>query len=100
MFDHKDHHKLNNRETNLRVCTYSQNSMNRSLRENTSSEYKGVCWDIGVKKWRASIVIKKKNVYLGIFVNIIDAAKAYNKAAQKAYGEFAFLNNIKEIACV
>ena len=45
--DHIDHDKTNNSVSNLRWCSPTQNSMNRSKQSSTcSSIYKGVCWNM------------------------------------------------------
>lgn len=92
--DHKNHKTLDNRRINIRICTHQQNLMNHKLHSNTSSKYKGVYWDKQHKKWRARIYIKGKRKHLGRFEDEKQAALAYNEAAKKYYGEFAFLNKI------
>jgi hypothetical protein len=90
--DHINGNGLDNRKCNLRSCTCSQNCMNRGMRINNLSGYKGVSWHIGHKKWGVQINNLGKNIHVGYFSNIIDAAKAYNKAANAFYGEFARIN--------
>jgi hypothetical protein len=94
LIDHKDHDGLNNQKYNLRVATYSQNSMNVTSYKKSTSEYLGVHWDIESKKWKAAIKIKGKQLNLGRYLDEKLAAKAYNTAAIKHYGEFANLNKI------
>ena len=93
--DHINHATLDNRRNNLRGCTLQQNSMNRNPRQNTSSKYKGVYWNKEKRKWQVKITAGKKNKYLGCFNSEIDAARAYNEAAKKYFGEFAHLNKIE-----
>ena len=90
--DHLNGDKLDNRKSNLRSCTKSQNSMNRKGYKNTSSKFKGVT--SRNNKWEASIKIDKKSKTLGRFTSEKEAAKAYNVAALKYHGEFAKLNII------
>ena len=92
--DHTNHNTLDNRRANLRICTQQQNQMNQKLQKNKTSRFKGVCWDKQHKKWKAGIKVKKELKNLGRFNTEEDAATAYNKAAKKYFGEFAFLNNI------
>ena len=90
--DHINHHGLDNRKTNLRLCTKQQNNCNsRSFRHKTS-KYKGVFKEKGSKKFRAYIRFNKKPVHIGMFVSEIDAAKAYDEKAVELFGEFAYLN--------
>jgi hypothetical protein len=64
----------------------------RKTSRKTSSRYIGVSFHKKKGKWMAVIGYKGKNVWLGRFDNEIDAAKAYDAAAKKYYGEFARLN--------
>lgn len=94
--DHKDHDGLNNTRLNLRAATSSQNSANTGKYTNKSytSKYKGVCWVKGKKKWRANIFTGSRKAHIGYFEDEIEAARAYNAAALKAFGEFACLNEV------
>jgi hypothetical protein len=92
--DHKDQNGLNNQRSNLREATQSQQIANQNLRRNNTSGYKGVSWFKRAEKWRAYIRVSRKQIYLGLFMDIKDAAKAYNKAALKYFGEFAVLNKV------
>ena len=94
--DHINHNGLDNRKKNLRVCTRSQNNMNSRKRKNQTSKYKGVYYNKRDNKWVSQIRHNKKTICVGCFLNEIDAAKAYNKAAKKYYGEYANLNKIKQ----
>lgn len=90
--DHINGDRLDNRRGNLRVCSSSENSMNRSGWRDARSVYKGVTFDKVNRKWRAKIRIDKKTVHLGRYVSEMEAALAYDAAAAKAFGEFARLN--------
>lgn len=92
LIDHKDMNGLNNQKNNLRECTKSQNSFNTNGRDNTSSVYKGVQWSKVCKKWQSNITYNGEVIYLGLFIKEQDAAKEYNKAAKKYFGEFAKIN--------
>ena len=92
--DHKDGNGLNNQKNNLRIVTKSQNCINRNKYKNSSSKYKGVYWRRDLNKWHSQIRKNKKQIYLGIYIKEIDAAKAYNKAAIELFGEYALLNEV------
>lgn len=98
--DHRNHDKLNNQKTNLRVALKGQNQGNQKARINSSksSRYKGVSWHKHINKWHAQLRIKVntniKQCHLGYFVNEIEAAKAYDKAAINYFGEFALTNAV------
>jgi len=90
--DHIDRNGLNNRRDNLRPANDSQNQANQSLQTNNTSGFKGVCWGTRDGKWMAYITVSRKRRYLGVFGDPIEAARAYDRAAEEAFGEFAFLN--------
>jgi len=91
--DHRNLDGLDNRRSNLRLATHSQNRCNANLNKAAcSSKYRGVHWAKKAKRWRAHLESQGKRIELGHFDNEIDAAKAYDKAAKKYHGEFARLN--------
>lgn len=90
--DHKDHDGLNNQKSNLRLCNHSQNGRNRQVSRNNTSGFKGVCWNKQAEKWMAYIKDNGISRTLGNFDSREEAAKAYDMAARKLFGEFAKLN--------
>jgi hypothetical protein len=92
LVDHQNNNGLDNRRANLRLATYSQNAINKPKKANTSSKYRGVCFEKSCQEWGAFIRINGKQTRLGRFENEIDAAKTYDKAARKYHKEFARLN--------
>ena len=90
--DNINHDGLNNRKTNLRICTQSQNNWNgRGILEGTS-KYKGVYFYKSRGKWVAQMCLFGKRIFIGRFDSEIDAARAYDRVAKEKYGEFAKLN--------
>jgi len=92
--DHINHNGLDNRIKNLRLVTKTQNQMNSKITL-ASSRFKGVTFDKQTEKWRSRIWVDNKPICLGRFSVEIEAAEAYNKAAIKYHGEYAYLNEIQ-----
>lgn len=88
--DHINGDGLDNRRCNLRICTQSQNTMNR----HQEKKWKGISYRKDNQIWRAYIQINKKMLGLGHYNKALDAATAYNIAAIKYFGEFACLNDL------
>ena len=85
--DHKDCNKTNNRRSNLREATKSQNGMNS--KSNNKSGYKGVTWNKAMQKWQAQIQINGRSIHLGYYDYAEQAHLYYCIAAIKHFGEFA-----------
>lgn len=91
--DHIDGDGLNNRRSNLRLCTHQENLRNR--RTWGLSRFRGV----GFKndhwrksKWYARIAVDGRAQCLGHFRTPEEAAIAYDEAAARLFGEFAKFN--------
>lgn len=91
--DHINGDGLDNRRANLRVCDCSQNAQNQ-ISQTGTSRFKGVSWHKPRGLWQVHIKANDKSINLGYFTSEVEAAKTYNKAAIKYFGEFAYLNNI------
>jgi hypothetical protein len=91
--DHKERGDgLNNRRENLRPATHAENSRNKGVQANSTTGFKGVCQRYG--KFYARIKAGGKRRYFGPFDTAIEAARAYNVAAVKFFGNFASLNDV------
>lgn len=87
--DHRNGDGLDNRRANLRRATKAQNNRNRR-KTIGYSKYKGVGWH--ENRWCAQIKVNGKKIHLGRFISEEDAARAYDAAARREFGEFAALN--------
>jgi hypothetical protein len=87
--DHSDRNELNNRKYNLRSASNQDNARNHNRQINNKSGFIGVCFSQTVNKWMSYIMINKKNIYLGYFINKDDAIIARLQAEVKYFGEFA-----------
>jgi hypothetical protein len=97
--DHRNGDGLDNRRSNLRLATVSQNAMNKKrCRRPTVSGYKGVAWRHERSTWIARIYLDGRQIYLGQFGSAQEAARAYDAAARDLFGEFALLNFPEEAA--
>lgn len=94
--DHKNITGTDNRKSNIRICTKQENMRNKAVCKSSKSGYKGVTWSKGICKWNVRIMVDKKAIHLGYFDCIESAARAYNKAAKKFFGEFAWLNPVSD----
>ena len=96
-YDHKNNNPMDCRRKNLRLSTQPENTRNRKRNKNNTSGAKGVHWSKHQGAYIAYINVDKKRRNLGTFVELVDAAKAYNAAAVKYHGEFAKLNDITNL---
>ena len=91
VIDHIDRVPTNNKISNLRLATITQNRHN-TTKYNNSRPYVGVCygWTLkdGTKRWKAVIDNGGKKTYLGTFNTAEEARDAYNEAAALTRGEF------------
>ena len=91
--DHINQNKQDNRRSNLRECSNTQNRANVKRRKDNKTGYKGVFLRSN-GTYIACVRKEGKQYHLGTFKKDIDAARAYNEAAIVLFGEFACLNLI------
>lgn len=96
--DHIDRDRKNNRWSNLRACSRSQNLANSSIRSDNTSGVRGVSFDKERGKYLWQCVsggIKSQ----GREDSLEAATLARNRAAMKLHGEFSVLSPIEETKC-
>lgn len=90
---HKDGNGLINCRHNLVPATQQENSRAKCRKApGATSQYRGVSWLPRLAKWHAQIYTGQRQCYLGVFKSEVAAARAYDAAASKFFGEFAALN--------
>lgn len=89
LIDHRDVNPFNNKRSNLRLATPSQNISNSGIRINNTSGYQGVCFNKKIQRYFAVITKDYKKIYLGSFLTAEEAHRAYDDATKKYHGEFA-----------
>lgn len=87
--DHIYHNKIDNRKSELRLCSPYENVLNRSI-SHSSSGVCGVYWYSKPQKWSAEIVVHGKKIPLGLYDDKNEAIRIRKEAEQKYYGEFAY----------
>lgn len=93
--DHINNDSLDNRRSNMRLCSIMENTQNSGKYNTNTTGYKGVC-EAYPGVFIAQIFFKSKPHYLGRFKTKEAAALAYNKKAVELHGEFAHLNEVSK----
>jgi hypothetical protein len=104
--DHINHDTLDNRRSNLRICTRSENRRNGRKQRQSKYRYKGISYQSrgtydgsrggGCKRWRAYTRVMGKRMWFGYYATEIEAAMAYNRNAARLFGEFTCYNRFDE----
>lgn len=90
--DHINGNTLDNRKSNLRVCTIGQNLLNRGPQKDNKTGFKGVSWSTVNKGYVVFIGANGKKKHLGTYKTPEEAARVYDAAARELHGEFAYQN--------
>jgi HNH endonuclease len=95
--DHRDRDRLNNKYENLRFSNRILNAANAGAHFDSKSRVRGVHWNRYAKKWQASIWVNGiGKIYLGLFDDLVKAARAVSRTSIKFNGESAdFLHAIE-----
>jgi hypothetical protein len=88
--DHINHNPLDNRKSQLRVCSAKQNMMNKVLYSNNKSGTKGVHYYRWSNSWLVTITYNGEKIHLGYYKTKDEAIRARKEAEQKYFGEYAY----------
>jgi len=81
--DHINRNGLDNRRSNLRIVTHSENNYNCSLSKRSTTGHKGVYWYKKYKKWVAQAGGNGNRKTIGYYHDIQDAVTARKKYLDK-----------------
>lgn len=88
--DHINGNKIDNRRTNLRVCSNQENSFNKEKNSNNTSGYKGVYFDKEANKWRGAIQYNGKSIKSAKrYKTPEEAAQWYINKSNELFGEYS-----------
>jgi len=94
--DHMNGNRLDNRRSNLRLASHSENMANRKKHKNNTSGYMGVWQRKSSGNWRVELRFENKRHCGGTYATPEEAARAYDELARRIHGEFATLNFPKD----
>lgn len=94
--DHINLDPLDNRKSNLRICTHQQNQCNQPLQKNNSSGVSGVSYYSARNKYRARIKWFQRELHLGYYESFIEAVQARNEGMRLLFGEFGIYTDVAE----
>ena len=86
--DHINRNKSDNRISNLRGATRSQNKMNMPVRRDSTTGVRGIRYRRDRERYEAYLRVDRRCVYLGTFLDAKSAGEAYARAAKAKFGEF------------
>ena len=88
--DHINGDITDNRRSNLRIRTQSENNMNKEIQTNNTSGFVGVAWHTKQKMWNSMISYENKKIKLGSYYYLRNALRARIEAEKEYFGEHAF----------
>lgn len=92
VIDHVNGLGLDNRRANLRSAGSTGNARNARRRKDNTSGFKGVCYDPKRNCYIVGIGVNGRRRHVGRFVDVVDAARAYDSAARRLHGDYARTN--------
>lgn len=90
--DHRSGNSLDDRRSNLRSATSTQNNQNARRRKDNTSGIKGVHFSRQMKRWQSYVGVGGRQKFLGQFSTKEEAVEAVTVARAKLHGDFARTN--------
>lgn len=89
LVDHRNGNTLDNRRSNLRLCTTAENCQNQFARQGGTSRFKGVSFCRQTGRWKARLRKQNVEIWIGRFDSELEAAEAYDESALYHFEQFA-----------
>lgn len=87
--DHINGIRDDNKISNLRIATKTENNCNKIMPKHNTSGFKGVSWHVKNKSWQASIAVNGIQIALGSYDDFEKACQAVIIGRAKYHGDFA-----------
>lgn len=88
--DHINHDVTDNRKSNLRIVTSSQNTMNSKVRSESGTQIKGIHKRKDCRRYEVSIYKNGKAHYLGLYKTLDEAIEVRKNAEIEMFGEYRY----------
>lgn len=95
--DHINHNTMDNRKSNLRIVTKSQNHMNKTIYKNNTSGVKGISWDSRKNKWLVELQKENTKIKIGRYDDFNEAVEARLEAEYKYHTGYRYNPEAEEI---
>lgn len=90
IIDHINGNGLDNRKSNLRARTQSENNMNKRVQRNNTTGFAGISWHKKQRMWNTHISVRGERIFLGSYYYMRNALRARISAEEEYFGEHSF----------